>query len=114
MTARPRLPASYYLSSYQGEVVAVTFEGVTDFDVRRLMRHLEVFKESLQELSLSGDRVSDMGLMCLKGLPHLRRLTLIGTSVTDAGAARLRKQLPQLEVVRLPSGSSGPPLLPLQ
>jgi hypothetical protein len=87
-------------SDADGGLIGARLKMATDTDLRRLKGHLEQFKQSLEELSLSGEGVTDAGLTCLKGLSHLRRLTLTGTSVTDTGVRQLRQALPQLEVSR--------------
>lgn len=57
---------------------------------------------SLEDLTLSGTRVTDAGMTDLTGLPHLKRLWLQGTPVTDAGVARL-KDLKTVQWLALPS-----------
>jgi hypothetical protein len=99
-------------SNDHDELLAVVFEKLTDADLHRVKPYLEKSKKSLQELILGGEGVSDAALDDLQGLANLRRLTLIGTSVTDAGLSRLRKALPKVEVVRLPRGSTAPTPLP--
>lgn len=49
----------------------------------------------LMNISLSGTRVTDTGLVHLKGLECLEGLDLRGTSVTDAGVSELKKSLPR-------------------
>lgn len=85
---------------------------LTDSDLRRLKESLEAWNNSLQELQLTDEGITDAGLVNLEGLTHLRRLTLIGTKVTDAGERKLRQALPKLEVLRLPPGSPAPTPLP--
>ncbi|HUT08904.1 MAG TPA: hypothetical protein VMY42_00265 [Thermoguttaceae bacterium] len=53
---------------------------------------------SLDALDLSNTRITDQGLDHLAGLKNLTWLNLVGTRVTDAGVARLRQQLPGLEI----------------
>jgi hypothetical protein len=44
--------------------------------------------------------VTDQGVLKLGSLKQLRRLYLWKTPVTEAGAAALKKVLPQLEIIR--------------
>jgi hypothetical protein len=53
----------------------------------------------LGDLELYGTMVSDAGLEHLKGLSQLERLDLRGTAVTDEGATKVRKALPNCNVV---------------
>jgi len=54
----------------------------------------------LLNISLTDTRVTDAGLVHLKGLAGIERLTLTGTSVTDAGVSELQKSLPNTWIVR--------------
>jgi len=45
---------------------------------------------ALTALDLSGTRITDAGLVHLKGLPRLSSLTLTATQVTDAGLEHLK------------------------
>ncbi len=58
--------------------------------------------KGLRRLTLSSTRITNAGLKELAGLPELRTLDLRGgtVGVTDAGAAGLRKVLPECEVLR--------------
>ena len=47
------------------------------------------------ELYFFDTQVTDAGLVHLKGLPNLELLNLIGTQVTAAGVAELKKALPK-------------------
>ena len=47
----------------------------------------------LQTLSLS-NKITDAGLVHLKGLTKLKELDLYGTNITDAGVTDLQKALP--------------------
>lgn len=90
------------------ELLAVVFEKLSDADLRPVKPYLERSKKSLQELLIiGGEAVTDAALDDLQGLANLRRLTLIGTSVTDAGLSRLRHALPKVEVTRLPRRHQG-------
>jgi hypothetical protein len=51
-------------------------------------------------LDLTDTRVTDAGLKELAGLQQLRTLRVRATQVTEAGAAELRKALPELVVER--------------
>jgi hypothetical protein len=55
---------------------------------------------NLEYLNLYGTAITDAGLVHLEGLKNLRNLYLWQTKVTDAGVARLKKALPQLDIVR--------------
>jgi Leucine-rich repeat (LRR) protein len=50
---------------------------------------------SLQRLTLSGTKVTDAGLVHLKGLTSLKMLSLQKTKVTDAGVKDLQSALPK-------------------
>ena len=54
----------------------------------------------LRRLSLHSTRVSDAGLEHLRGLTQLRRLNLAGTEVTDAGVNELKKALAKVTIKR--------------
>jgi hypothetical protein len=71
--------------------------GVTDAGLKGI-KELKGLKE-LRALSLVNCAgVTDAGLKELKGLKGLRSLVLVGTKVTDAGVAELKKALPELAV----------------
>ena len=53
----------------------------------------------LEELDLGYTAMDDTGLAHLTPLKGLRKLGLRGTKVTPAGAERLRKDLPNTEVL---------------
>jgi Leucine-rich repeat (LRR) protein len=53
----------------------------------------------LERLSLATSGVTDDGLKRLSGLRNLRELELIGTKVTAAGTAELRRALPECNVM---------------
>jgi hypothetical protein len=55
---------------------------------------------NLEYLNLYGTAVSDVGLVNLEGMKKLKNLYLWQTKVTDAGVAKLKKALPQVDVVR--------------
>src|SRR5438128_2654630 len=55
---------------------------------------------NLEYLNLYGTPITDAGLVQLEGMKKLRSLYLWQTKVTDAGVARLKKALPQVEIVR--------------
>lgn len=54
---------------------------------------------NLEYLNLYGTQVSDAGLVNLAGMKKLKSLYLWQTKVTDAGVAKLKKELPQVQVV---------------
>jgi hypothetical protein len=53
----------------------------------------------LQELYLNGTKVTDAGLVHLKGLTELQWLDLDNTEVTGAGVRMLRAALPKCEIL---------------
>jgi hypothetical protein len=55
---------------------------------------------NLEYLNLYGTEISDAGLVNLEGMKKLKSLYLWQTKVSDAGVARLKKALPQVEIVR--------------
>jgi hypothetical protein len=56
---------------------------------------------SLRELNLWNTEVTDAGLAHLAGLKSLQELSLWGTRVTNAGVARLKKRLPDCNILAL-------------
>jgi len=54
----------------------------------------------LEYLNLYGTEVGDAGLANLEGLKKLKTLYLWQTKVTDAGVDKLKKALPQLQIIR--------------
>ena len=55
---------------------------------------------NLEYLNLYGTAITDAGLVNLEGMKKLKNLYLWQTKVTDAGVARMKKALPQVEIVR--------------
>ena len=55
---------------------------------------------NLQMLHLYNTKVTDAGLVHLKGLTKLQFLTLDRTKVTDAGVKKLQAALPKCKIVR--------------
>ncbi len=55
---------------------------------------------NLEYLNLYGDEITDAGLAHLEGLKKLKSLYVWQTKVTDAGVAKLKKALPQLQIIR--------------
>jgi len=55
---------------------------------------------NLEYLNLYGTAVTDAGLVNLEGLKKLKSLYVWQTKVTDAGADKLKKALPQLQIIR--------------
>jgi hypothetical protein len=53
-----------------------------------------------QYLNLSGTRVSDAGLVHLKGLTKLSHLQLFATQASCAGVQELKQAVPSLVIVR--------------
>ena len=55
----------------------------------------------LQTLDLRGTRITDAGLLHLKAMTRLRSLLLLGTTkITGAGVADLQKSLPNCKIVK--------------
>ena len=54
--------------------------------------------KSLETLDLEETSIDDDGIMVLKDLPNLKRLIVAQTSVTEEGAAALKKELPDLTI----------------
>ena len=69
---------------------------------RTRVEKLEFLSEftQLEFLGLDYTRVTDGELLHLESLSGLEKLTLLDTLVTDAGVARLKAALPNLEIVR--------------
>ena len=55
---------------------------------------------SLTKLELRGTQVTDAGLEHLKDLASLTTLGLDGTKITDAGLAEIKAALPNCEIIR--------------
>ena len=53
----------------------------------------------LEILALNGTKVTDAGLAGIAGLTQLAWLSLKGTKVTNVGVAKLRKELPNCQIV---------------
>ena len=81
----------------QGEVVEVSLELTKITDAGLV--HLKGLTE-LQSLSMGGygSKITDAGLVHLKGLTKLQVLRLAGTKITDAGVAELQQALPNCEI----------------
>ena len=62
----------------------------------------------LQRLELSVSKITDAGLVHLKGLTKLNYLRIYGTKVTDAGVRKLQAPLPKCKIVRLPGTATRP------
>ena len=83
---------------------AATFPRLTHLDLRKTGvtdQGLEALSASrnLDSINLYDTEVSDAGLDSLGKIKSLRRVYLFETKVTDAGVAKLKKALPQAEVV---------------
>jgi Leucine-rich repeat (LRR) protein len=55
---------------------------------------------NLEYLNLYGTEITDAGLPNLEGLKKLKSLYLWQTKVTDAGVEKLKKALPQTQIIR--------------
>lgn len=71
-------------------------------DPRNVERALSLLRQlrGLQRLNLEGMPVGDRSLHELEQLVDLRMLNLMYTHVSDAGAAKLRKALPDCQIIR--------------
>ncbi|HMJ05964.1 MAG TPA: hypothetical protein VK474_06875 [Chthoniobacterales bacterium] len=83
---------------------AATFPRLTQLDLRKTRitdQGLEALSASkhLDSINLLGTEISDAGLDSLGQIKSLRTVYLVETRVTDAGVAKLKKALPQAEVV---------------
>jgi hypothetical protein len=58
------------------------------------------FSSDFTHLNFGGTKVTDAGLVHLKGMTGLRRLNLSETKVTDAGVAKLRPALPNCNILK--------------
>ena len=81
-----------------------TFPRITHLDLRKTKvndQGLEALAacQHLDFINLFGTEVSDAGLAALANVKSLRNVYLFETKVTDAGVAKLKKALPQAEVV---------------
>jgi Leucine-rich repeat (LRR) protein len=56
--------------------------------------------DRLATLRLIATHVSDAGLLAIENLPNLRTLYLSRSQVSDAGIAKLKQKLPNLEVIK--------------
>ena len=79
----------------QGEVVEVNLVDTKITDAGLV--HLKGLT-NLQTLGLGFTKITGTGLVHLKGLTKLEMLSLYGTKVTDAGVAELQKALPNCEI----------------
>jgi hypothetical protein len=61
--------------------------------------HLRNMKQ-LQKLSISGTNITDTGLEYIKCLKNLKTVNLSNTNVTDPGIQKLKKELPDLKIIR--------------
>jgi hypothetical protein len=77
-------------------VVSVSLGGTKVLDVQLV--HLQRLS-CLKLLDLRSTSVTDSGLVHLAGMTQLRKLDLRGTKVTAAGVARLRKALPEADII---------------
>lgn len=68
---------------------------ITDADLVRLAAFPE-----LEELNLTFTQITDADIVQLAAFPDLEKLNLAFTETTDEGVARLRKALPNCEIMR--------------
>ena len=57
-----------------------------------------LFPRQHQDFSLDNTKITDAGLVHLKGLNRLQPLYLYGSQVTDAGIAELQQALPNRKI----------------
>jgi len=84
-----------YLAGREGVARIFFNENVGDAELAALAKRMERFP-SLDTLGLKGPKVTDAGLMHLKGLKQLRVLILRDTLVTGKGKSDLLQALPDL------------------
>ncbi|MEX0642013.1 MAG: leucine-rich repeat domain-containing protein [Pirellulales bacterium] len=77
------------------EVLRLSLSNVTDRGLTHIAR-----LPNLKILSLANTQVTDIGVLQLSSLHELRHLEIKNTGVTDAGADRLRRALPNCEVIK--------------
>jgi len=78
-------------------VVRIYFdENVGDAELAALAKRMERFP-NLDTLILCGPKVTDSGLVLLRGLKQLTRLKLFDTRVTEKGKSELLRELPNLQ-----------------
>ena len=76
--------------------LAIPNDAKTDLGLKHYLAALETHTA----LNLSGWKITDAGLVHLKGLTKLETLSLNFTKVTDAGVADLQKALPNCKISR--------------
>ena len=79
----------------QGQVIRVNLYATRITDAGLV--HLKGLT-NLQDLKLGGTKITDAGLVHLKGLTNLQELHLSDTQVTDAGLAAMQQTLPTCEI----------------
>jgi hypothetical protein len=70
-------------------------ENVGDAELAALAKRMERFP-NLHTLVLRGPKVTDAGLLFLRGLTQLTRLILFDTRVTEKGKSELLRELPNV------------------
>jgi hypothetical protein len=77
-------------------VVRISFdENVGDAELASLAKRMEGFP-NLDTLMLRGPKVTDAGLVHLRGMRQLTNLRLFNTRVTEKGRSELMRELPRL------------------
>ncbi len=95
-----------HVAFYQREGYLVVADLITPVEVeqlREIFHHLfanKTGREDGNQYDLAGTQVADAGLVHLKGLTKLKRLSLQGSQVTRAGVAELKKALPKCSIRR--------------
>jgi hypothetical protein len=108
----PQPPAPAWLCERVGVDLLANVTSVGSFKQSEIgdaiMKHLRGFTQ-LQELDLSGTKVSDDGLEQLKGFTRLQYLCLKGTRVSDTGLEHLKglAQLQNLDLSRTKVSDAG-------
>jgi len=80
-----------------GAVLDLTNTEVTDDDLVQLKNDLF---HAVEQLRLTGTKISDQGLAHVANLPSLEKLWLFRTSVTDAGVERIKTKHPDISIWR--------------
>jgi len=90
------------LFTEKGTVKGIEFSlhnNLSDKELKQLEGALELSKETLTRLSLAGTSITDAGLKSLYPLKQRKRLDLRDTKATKEGAAELKREIPGLQVV---------------
>ena len=76
--------------------LAIPNDAKTDLGLKHYLAALKTDSS----LMLGSWKITDTGLVHVRGLAKLRSLLLYGTKVTDAGVAELQKALPNCKIFK--------------